>query len=272
MYVFHSKCIGCAHSNISVKDKNNANQDELIFKAGRTNNPKLRNGQWSRQCSSIEHHIVHVHPPSEDGNATSLMVADLNPGPPGICCHRLETLVLTELADLALYTQYLHPRYQVEIPKLKLEWEHLDQTIRDRKPPTKAPCKDCELSHSSEQPHRADCGTRWPNSQGIVHLPSYQVGTLHRPGTRTSDHSYHQSMGELLVPSCYEGRVNMDDIFTNTRLTEVLFTWNCCIYYVILEDIGYSVVRITLLTPLLHLSDVVLMFVLMYIAHILGGR
>ncbi|KAH9842548.1 uncharacterized protein C8Q71DRAFT_733379 [Rhodofomes roseus] len=129
------------------RDKNNANQDDLLFKAGRTNNPKSRNGQWSKQCPSMEHHIAHVHPPSEDGNAASLMVADLNPGPPGICCHRLETLVLTELADLARYQQYLHPEYQVELPKLKLRWEHLEQTVRDRQSPTRAPCKDCGRSH-----------------------------------------------------------------------------------------------------------------------------
>ncbi|KAH9926133.1 uncharacterized protein B0H18DRAFT_1006657 [Fomitopsis serialis] len=139
-----SKADGLGYIYVNqLEHKHKSHPGVLLFKAGRTVNPKRRHGEWSVKCSSYEWHYVYLHPRPE--GATSLMAASLNPGPPGICCHRLEALVLCELADLSLYGQYLHPQFRDDTSAFK--WEDLDQAVRDRKPPPEVQCEDCRTVH-----------------------------------------------------------------------------------------------------------------------------
>lgn len=105
-------------------------------------NPKQRNGQWWTQCPSTEKHIVYIHPSTNDTKAQRLNAAHLNPGPPGMCCHRLEAFVLVELGDLERYAQYLHPQFRDGTSDLT--WADLDQSVRSRPRPVRTPCGDCE--------------------------------------------------------------------------------------------------------------------------------
>lgn len=128
-------------------DADNYNPNRITYKAGRTVKPKQRNTQWRSQCPSTEKHIVHIHPASNDQKAQRFNAAHLNPGPPGICCHRLEAFVLAELRDLERYEQYLHPLFHDGTSDFV--WDDLDASCRTRPRPVRVPCVDCELSSTS---------------------------------------------------------------------------------------------------------------------------
>ncbi|OCH89104.1 hypothetical protein OBBRIDRAFT_713073, partial [Obba rivulosa] len=118
-----------------IRDPNNT--EEIHFKVGRAVKLNKRLDEWSKQCGSKEQVLRGWWPGTVEMDQNSHMKGRVDPGHPGLWCHRVERLVHLELADLAVNAQYLDPEY----PNQKAKPGDGKAKLKRK------PCTDCGAIH-----------------------------------------------------------------------------------------------------------------------------
>ncbi|KAJ3534462.1 hypothetical protein NM688_g7134 [Phlebia brevispora] len=114
---------------------------QIYLKVGRANNVVRRIDEWSKQCGSKEQVLRGYWPTGLEPGDGTLMRGRMQPGKPGMWCHRLERLVHLELADLSVNTQYLHK----EFPRASSAPSSKPNTTHNAR--RKVQCPDCSKFH-----------------------------------------------------------------------------------------------------------------------------
>lgn len=120
-----------AHAVFLVK----GDDEHVYYKVGRTKKLNKRIDEWIKQCGTNELYLRWWHPGPANERDRRIVRGCVEPGEPGLWCHRLERLVHLELADLALNAPYLDPQFPNTLAN-----------TADVKTSKKTPCPDCECS------------------------------------------------------------------------------------------------------------------------------
>ncbi|KAG8895207.1 hypothetical protein FRB99_000709, partial [Tulasnella sp. 403] len=145
--------------------------DVVHLKVGRTTNVAKRIDEWTKSCGSKEP-IPRGFYPGGDDNSASLLLGRIVTGTTVKNTHRLERLILLELADLATYKPYLSnddsneelkqvKQEDGEVP-LEAEASQTPQSKpKDTEQQVRYPCDDCGVVHKEVFSFNHPKGREW---------------------------------------------------------------------------------------------------------------
>ncbi|KAG8892405.1 hypothetical protein FRB99_002731 [Tulasnella sp. 403] len=131
--------------------------DVIQLKVGRTTNVNRRTDQWAKSCGSKTHILLGFYPEG-NGDNVGMLPGRITTDRKVKNTHKLERLILLELADLATYQPYLSEDFicnsDDEGKTVKNEGSEMPlksktpQTRRSKtQQPAQAPCDDCGAVH-----------------------------------------------------------------------------------------------------------------------------